>query len=1321
MLVFAVGINTRGSNGEKLQLKIAKLYSTKQFDQTGVIYPWESVTSLAGRPVSNQKVTEINAPINVACVFAASAQGINELGFNSMVYAGLQKAQTDGLCTFVYKEPVDSSEYLGMLDNYAASGIYDLIVTIGYDQISAVNITAINYPAQPIVLIDQVVVQGNVRSVLFEEQEGSFLAGAMAGLMTQTGKVGFIGGMDIPLIREFWAGYKAGVFYEKNDSYIEVIEDFVGAWGDPVTGKNIAEAMWAKGVDIIYVAAGASGFGALESTNEQGGGFYAIGVDADQDFLFPGRILCSMMKRVDIAVYNAIQDVYNSNWSADVQSLRMAENGVGLSPLTYTKDEIGFDKIQEVNVTVRNKIISGEITVPTNSTNLAQWMTNMNIVTKIYTPHGFISITSDAQLNSSFPGMGTIADPIRIEGYNITTSAASPIAISDTSLYFRIANNILNGLFGSNPGIYFHNVTHGIIEENIIYHNGYDGIWVESSDYNSIINNTVYRNSWTGIKLGWSSNNNSVVNNAVFGNFEYGIWLGEGGSSNDNIIVSNMISNNKWGGINLDESSQNFIFKNLIHRNPANGITLSSSDLNIIEYNTIYKNNEGISLTSSHNTTISYNLVYNNEWVGIQLSSFSQNNTIAKNTVYDTNGDGIRLYSSSKNMICHNTAYNNILNGIRLEDDITYNKIDNNTVFGNKENGIWVYNNEGMVSSYISRNIITNNHAYWNTYDGIFILWSYENEISNNTACDNNFAGIVISESDNCIISYNIINYTVAGNNDRRGISLWECRSNYISHNIVYNSEFAIQINPYHSEENNLATYNKVFNNVNGFMIGGKNNEVTNNYIFSNELGIQVTGSDHHISFNSIDNNDWLGIWIESSTYITISSNIIYENSGGIQIDSSKNIFLSNNSVHNNNGLGIYIESSEYIVVSKNVIDGNGPDCGLNIRGTSYSIIRDNEIYNSLEDGIRIESGDGQCNFNVITGNTIYNNNRDGIVLGDLDNIKYNTISYNIIFSNPDAGIRLDGLFNNVTQNLLYDNNNGIFITGNNNRITGNTVYNHMDSGINLGSADFNEISGNDVHDNEINGINLGNSHYNIINNNTITNNPNEGIYLENSDYNTILRNHFISGPQANDDGSNNVFILNYWSGWTSPDADGDGIVDNPYPIGSENQDPYPLVSPDTHALTPPIINYPIGGEVMSGIITIQWFSVDSFDHSITYSLYYSPDGGSSWILMVSGLITTNYEWDTTTVDDDTTYRIKVVATCSLGEIKETISDLFTIQNIKPTTTTTTTTTTETKSSSSSTTTSAAPSIPVPGMTGMMVVIAIVPTIILKKLKRNNK
>ena len=325
------------------------------------------------------EIAKPNQAIDVACVFATG--GLGDKSFNDMAYAGLQKAEDDELCSFVYSEPDEIAEYDGLLANYADNDSIDLIVSIGFDQATAVNETAKLYPDKPIVLIDMVVFQGNVRSVVFNVAEGSFLVGAIAGLMTESGKVGFIGGMDIPLIREFWAGYYAGAIYEKNNSYIEVFTNFVGDWGDPTTAKSQAETMWAEGVDIIFAAAGSSGLGVLESADEQTGK-WAIGVDADQDYLYPGKILCSMMKRVDIAVYNAVKDVYDDDWSSGLQALGLKDDGVGISPLTETKDEIGTDNIKEVNVTLRDAIIDGDIVPPINETTLETFITDMNIVTK---------------------------------------------------------------------------------------------------------------------------------------------------------------------------------------------------------------------------------------------------------------------------------------------------------------------------------------------------------------------------------------------------------------------------------------------------------------------------------------------------------------------------------------------------------------------------------------------------------------------------------------------------------------------------------------------------------------------------------------------------------------------------------------------------------------------------------------------------------------------------------------------------------------------------------------------------------------------------
>ncbi|MFX1513808.1 MAG: BMP family ABC transporter substrate-binding protein, partial [Promethearchaeota archaeon] len=173
------------------------------------------------QPIVETKAEMANkkAPISVACVFRVD--GLGDKDFNDMAKAGLDRAIAEGLMNpwgagSSYSEPDEIAEYAGYIENYATAGTYDLIVTIGYDQSTAVDATARAYTDQPIVLVDMVIVQGSVRSVVYNTGEGCFLVGALAGLMTQTNKIGFIGGIDNMLIREFWAGYKAGALYENN-------------------------------------------------------------------------------------------------------------------------------------------------------------------------------------------------------------------------------------------------------------------------------------------------------------------------------------------------------------------------------------------------------------------------------------------------------------------------------------------------------------------------------------------------------------------------------------------------------------------------------------------------------------------------------------------------------------------------------------------------------------------------------------------------------------------------------------------------------------------------------------------------------------------------------------------------------------------------------------------------------------------------------------------------------------------------------------------------------------------------------------------------
>ena len=354
--------------------------------------------------------------------------------------------------------------------------------------------------------------------------------------------------------------------------------------------------------------------------------------------------------------------------------------------------------------------------------------------------------------------------------------------------------------------------------------------------------------------------------------------------------------------------------------------------------------------------------------------------------------------------------------------------------------------------------------------------------------------------------------------------------------------------------------------------------------------------------------------------------------------------------------------------------------------------------------GIALNSDDNNISFN-----TIYDTD---FAIELLEVSEDNFIYMNTLFSN-DIGIVVQGGNNYIFRNIVHDNHVGINIMGTYNQIDSNRVHDQEDSGIKLINANYNDIINNNVYENSINGINIHESDYNFIYNNTISNNPNEGIYLEFSNNNVIKMNHFVSGGQANDDGSNNVFLLNYWEGWTSPDANGDEIVDNPYPIGDHNQDPYPLVSPGAHAITPPILSNLIDGQILSGTYRVEWTtSIDTYDHSITYSVYYSTTG-TTWVLVESGITTTSYNWDTEEFPDGS-YEIKVVATCSTGHSAEYILDgTFTIENEGLTTEATPTT------MSTSYFTSSIPPVVIrsPGMTGIVAILSLLPLLLVKKVR----
>ena len=233
----------------------------------------------------------------------------------------------------------------------------DPTVGIGFSQGSAVEKVAKDFPKLKFAIIDSVVNLPNVQSIVFKEQEGSFLVGMMAALASKTGKVGFVGGMDIPLIRRFQCGFEQGAVYANPKA--QVSANMTGttpaAWNDPARGAELAKAQFAGGVDVIFAAAGGTGIGVYQAAKDAGK--LAIGVDSNQNHVQPGTMLTSMVKRVDVAVYTAFKGV-----KPGVSSLGLAEGGVDYAMDEHNAKLVSAAMKQKVDA-AKADIISGKIKV----------------------------------------------------------------------------------------------------------------------------------------------------------------------------------------------------------------------------------------------------------------------------------------------------------------------------------------------------------------------------------------------------------------------------------------------------------------------------------------------------------------------------------------------------------------------------------------------------------------------------------------------------------------------------------------------------------------------------------------------------------------------------------------------------------------------------------------------------------------------------------------------------------------------------------------------------------------------------------------------
>jgi basic membrane protein A len=281
--------------------------------------------------------------------------------FNQAAFDGAERFKKETGITYREFEVTAPAQREQAIRNMARRGA-NIVVGIGFAQADAIKKVAEEFPNTNFAIIDMVVDLPNVRSVVFKEHEGSFLVGMAAAMASKTGKVGFVGGMDIPLIRNFAAGYVEGAKYVNPN--IEVFQNMTGttpaAWNDPGKGAELARSQFGRGADVIYAAAGGTGVGVYQAAKDEGK--LAIGVDSNQNYIHPGTMLTSMLKRVDVAVHDAFEDAKNGKFTAGIQALGVAEEGVGWALDEHNRGLITADMEAKIEQ-ARQDIISGKIKV----------------------------------------------------------------------------------------------------------------------------------------------------------------------------------------------------------------------------------------------------------------------------------------------------------------------------------------------------------------------------------------------------------------------------------------------------------------------------------------------------------------------------------------------------------------------------------------------------------------------------------------------------------------------------------------------------------------------------------------------------------------------------------------------------------------------------------------------------------------------------------------------------------------------------------------------------------------------------------------------
>lgn len=303
----------------------------------------------------------VSGPASAEPAIVYDAGGKFDKSFNEAAYNGIEKYKTDTGESYEEFEVQTDAQREQAFRRMAQRGA-DPVIGIGFSQAPALEKVAKEFPDRHFTIIDMVVDLPNVQSIEFKEHEGSFLVGMLAAMASKSARVGFVGGMDIPLIRRFACGYAQGARYANPD--VSVTENMTGttpaAWNDPTKGAELARGQFDAGIDVVFAAAGGTGTGIYQAAKDAGR--LAIGVDSNQNHIHPGTMLTSMVKRVDVAVYDSAMAMRDGSWKAGVTRLGLAEDGVGWALDEHNASLVSDDMKARVEA-AKADIIAGKIKV----------------------------------------------------------------------------------------------------------------------------------------------------------------------------------------------------------------------------------------------------------------------------------------------------------------------------------------------------------------------------------------------------------------------------------------------------------------------------------------------------------------------------------------------------------------------------------------------------------------------------------------------------------------------------------------------------------------------------------------------------------------------------------------------------------------------------------------------------------------------------------------------------------------------------------------------------------------------------------------------